>query len=203
MGSWRISASSCPFSLISICPKATDGKAHNHQSAQLIYHENEFMRRNLEIVALAALAVLIFTTARALYGPVRLPQQIPTHFAADGRADAWGPPQSLLALPIFALLLYTLMTVVARFPSAFNFPARVTPANREALEAISINMIAWLKVEVLCLFCWVQHMTIQAARSGQGSISPVFMPLTLGVVFATILWHFVAMRRAAKPASAR
>ena len=156
------------------------------------------MRRNLEIAALAALALLLFLTARALYGPGSLAQQIPTHFGINGQPDAWDSPRTLWFLPIVALLLYGLMTVVARFPSAFNFPVRVTPANRTSLETLALNMIAWLKVEVISLFCWIQYVTIQAARNGQGSISPLFMPLTLGIVFATIAWYFVAMRKAGR-----
>lgn len=160
------------------------------------------MRKKLEIGCLTALAVFAFLTAHAFYGPTRLPDKIPVHFTIDGHADGWGSPLSLLSLPIVALALYLLMTVVARNPGAFNYPVRVTPANRARLESIALDMIAWLKFEVLCLFVWIQHMTIEAARQGQGSISPFFMPVVLGVIFATILWHVWAMRKTASPASA-
>jgi hypothetical protein len=42
--------------------------------------------------------------------------------------------------------------VVARFPSAFNFPVGVTAENRPLLEALTLDMIAWLKMEMVCLF---------------------------------------------------
>ena len=90
------------------------------------------------------------------------------------------------------------MTGVARFPAAFNFPVRVTPANRPRLEALALEMIAWLKAEVLCLFAWVQQTAVASARSSQAHLSPWFMPVTLGAVFATIGWYIAAMRRAAK-----
>jgi uncharacterized membrane protein len=156
------------------------------------------MRRYLEIAALAALALLLFITIRALYGPAQLPQQIPTHFTADGHADAYGSPSSLFMLPLVALLLYVLMTVVARFPASFNFPVRVTPLNRTSLESLAINMIAWLKAELMLIFAGIQLLILRAARSGQGNISPMMMPIVLGIVFATTLWHFLAMRRAGK-----
>jgi uncharacterized membrane protein len=154
------------------------------------------MRRYLEIAAFAAVAVLLFLTLRALYGPAQLPQQIPTHFAADGNADAWGSRSSLFALPIVALALYVLMTFAARFPASFNFPVRVTPLNRAGLESLALNMIAWLKAELMLIFAGIQLLILRAARSGQGNISPFVMPIILGIVFATILWHFLAMRRA-------
>jgi len=156
------------------------------------------MRRNLEIVGLAALAAMLFIALGALFGPSQLPQQIPTHFGLDGQPDGYGSRWSLLSMPIVAVALYSLMTVVARRPSAFNYPVRVTPANRTLLESLALDMIAWLKVELVCIFAWLERVTIAAARNGQGSLSALFMPIALGVVLGTVIWYFVAMRRAAR-----
>lgn len=157
----------------------------------------EAMRRILENVSLAALVVLAVMTFDALMGPHRLPEKIPTHFNRTGEPTAYGSPQSLLGLPIGALVLYALMTMVARRPGAFNFPAKVTPTNRPKLEALAVQMIAWLKAEVVCLFAWIQHFAIEAARSGHGVLPVKFMPVTLGVVVGTIVVYFVLFRRTA------
>lgn len=156
------------------------------------------MRKILEMVSIAALAYLAWITAAVMLGPHALPARIPVHFDAAGQPDGWGSPKALLGMPIFGAFLYGLMTVVARFPAAFNFPVRVTPANRPRLEALALEMIAWLKAEVLCLFAWVQQTAVASARSSQAHLSPWFMPVTLGAVFATIGWYMAAMRRAAK-----
>lgn len=159
------------------------------------------MRKILEPIALAALAVLILITFRALYGPNRLPDSIPTHFDLAGRPDGWGSPLTLILLPAMGLFVYLLMTVVARFPSAFNYPVRVTSENRPRLQTVAIRMILWLKAELVCLFGWLQWSTIHAARHPGESLSAAhFMaPVSILLVFGTIGWHFVAMRRAAKP----
>lgn len=156
------------------------------------------MRKMLEVVSVAALGCLAWITAGAMMGPHALPGRIPVHFDAAGQADGWGPPKALLGMPVLAAVLYGLMTVVARFPAAFNFPVRVTPANRPRLEALALEMITWLKAEVLCLFAWVQETTVASARSGEAHLSPWFMPVTLGAVFATIGWYVAAMRRVGK-----
>lgn len=155
------------------------------------------MRKILETVSLAALVVLVAITASALLGPNKLPDQIATHFNMAGEANGWGSPRSLLGLPLGALALYGLMTLAARRPQAFNFPTRVTPLNRPRLEALALQMVSWLKAEVICLFAWIQHFTIQAARSGQGALPAGFMPVTLGVVLGTVLVYFVLFRKAA------
>ena len=156
------------------------------------------MRRTLEAIGLAALAVLFWVTYRALNGPDPLPARIPTHFDFAGQPNGWGSPSSLLLLPAVALVIYLSITLVSRFPSAFNYPVRVTPENRAQLEALALGMVAWLKVELVCLFAWIQWSTIEAAQHGQGGLSSALLPVSIGAIFGTVGWHIVAMFRAAR-----
>ena len=157
----------------------------------------------MEILSLAALAVILVVTALAFYGPERLPAIIPTHFNAAGQPDGWGSPRTLLLFPVIGAGLYLLMTWVARHPSAFNFPVRVTPRNRQQLEALALSMIAWLKAEVLCILAAVQWSAIRAISHPQPGLTLVVMPILLVVVFATIIGHIAAIFRAARAASHR
>jgi uncharacterized membrane protein len=158
------------------------------------------MRKTLEATSLGALAVLAWITCRALYGPDSLPDRIPTHFDFAGRPNGWGSPSGLLLLPAVAVALYLGMTVVARFPSTFNYPVRVTTENRSRLEALALGLIVWLKTELVCLFTGIQWTTVQAARHpGEGlSVLLAMVPVYILVVLGTIAWHFVAMIRAGR-----
>jgi len=156
------------------------------------------MRKSLEAAALVLLCLTWGRTANALFGSDSLPAQIPIHFDLAGRPDRWGTPQMLWLIPLMAAVIYSLMTLVARYPSAFNFPMRIKPATRPRLEAIALNLISWLKVEVLGLFFWIQFQAIQYARKGRGELSPAFLPLVLMAIFGTIGGHIIAMRRAGR-----
>ena len=155
------------------------------------------LRKILEYVSLAGVLYIAWITADALFGPRRLGGRVPMHFDAAGNADAWGSPWALVVLPLVAIGIYALMTVVSRRPAAFNFPVRVTPRSRPRLEALAVEMIGWLKAEVICLFAWIQTVTIETVRHGGGHLPPFVVPLVLVAVFATILSYIVAMRRAA------
>jgi uncharacterized membrane protein len=159
------------------------------------------MRQSLEAIGLAALAVLFWITYRALCGANPLPDRIPTHFNLAGQPDGWGSPAMLLLLPIMAVAIYLLITVAARFPSAFNYPVRVTAENHAQLQELALSMIAWLKAEVACLFTWIQWSTIEAARHSRSGLSPALLPISIAAVFGTVGWHFVAMRRAGRAES--
>jgi Protein of unknown function (DUF1648) len=155
------------------------------------------MRKALETASILGLVALAWMTIAALAGPHRLPSRVPTHFDVTGQPTGWGSPWMLLTLPIVACGLYFLMTLVARYPSTFNYPVRVTQANRQRLQDLALGMIAWLKAEVVWLMACVQMVTVRAARLGWGGVPVWLMPLALGAVFGTIIGHVVAMRRSA------
>ncbi|HTB97188.1 MAG TPA: DUF1648 domain-containing protein [Terracidiphilus sp.] len=155
------------------------------------------MRKILEVVGLFALGILFWITWSALYGPDRLPDRVPTHFDAAGNPNGWGSPAGMIILPVIAAGVYLLMSVVARFPSAFNYPVRVTPLNRARLQEITLTMIAWIKVEMVCLFAVLQWVFVQSARNSDGRLFPKVLPVFLFLIFSTVAAHLVALFRAA------
>jgi uncharacterized membrane protein len=161
------------------------------------------MRRVLEFVSLAALAAIFVVTALAFYGPARLPDRIPTHFNVAGQADAWGSPHILLLFPAIAAAIYLLMSWVARHPSAFNYPVRLTPRNYQRLEDLALAMIAWLKAEVVGFFACIQWSAIHAARHPGHGLSLLLMPALLASVFGTIIGYVAAMFRTGRAPSRR
>jgi len=155
------------------------------------------MRKLLHILALAALAFLLWTTYAALYGPNRLADRIPTHFGLDGQPDAWGQPRMLLLLPAIAVFLYLLMTLVGRYPASFNYPVRVTALNSARLQRIALNMIAWLTAETAALFAALQYFIVLAVRTQRNALPPALMIVAIVLIFFTMAIHISAMRRSA------
>lgn len=156
------------------------------------------MRTFLKLASFAAVVVSWGITAWAITGPHRLPGRIPTHFDIAGQPNGWGTPGMLWLLPAIPTVIVALMSLVARNPRAFNYPVRVTPATRPRLEAITLDLIAWLQLEIAMTVLWIQDAIIEAARSGRNGLSPWFVPVTILVVMGTIAWHirriFVASR---------
>ena len=156
------------------------------------------MRKLLEAISLLALGIQISFTIRALFGSDRLPERVPTHFDAAGNPNGWSSPTMLLMLPAVAVTIYLLFTVVSQFPSAFNYPVQVTVTNRLRLQTLALDMIEWIKAEVVVLFAWMQWATIQLARHPQHGLPALMMPVALVAVFATVASYIVAMFKIAK-----
>ena len=98
-----------------------------------------------------------------------------------------------------AVSLYLVMTLVAQFPSAFNYPVRVTAENRARLQALALSMITFIKVEMVCLFAGIQWSIVDGVRQQRFTLSPALVPLSIVVIFGTVGWHIVAIFRAARP----
>jgi hypothetical protein len=155
------------------------------------------MRKILEAMSFAAVVVLWDFTLRSVAGAHKLSGTIPIHFDIAGRPDRWGTPNMLWLMVAIATSMYVLMTIVARFPSTFNFPAHVTPSNRSRLEALAVDMLAWIKAETMWLLALVQVFAVETARSGRNGLPAVLFPLGIAVVFGTIAIYAIVMRRAA------
>ena len=76
-----------------------------------------------------------------------------------------------------------------------------TALSRPRLEALTVQMMAWAKAELACLFLYIQWCIIQSARHGNAALSPAMMPLFLVAVFVTVAVHALAVFRAAGPGS--
>lgn len=145
------------------------------------------MRKTLELIGLGMLAALYWITWAALNGPDHLPDRVPTHFDISGNPNAWGSPRILLLLPFVATGVYLLITVLAIIPATrVNLPVRVTPETLPFIRLQTRNMISWIKVEMICLFTYVQWSIIQAARNREFHMSPLMIPIFLVCVFGTV-----------------
>jgi uncharacterized membrane protein len=155
------------------------------------------MRKLLEALGLAGLAVLVWLTYSALYSQNRLPDRVPTHFDAAGNANAWGSPHMMIIMPLIALAIYLLLTVIAWFPSAFHYPVRVTPELLPRLQSCTVSMLAWIKVEMMWLFALLQWAFIHSARTGDGRVFAEILPGVLVVILGTVGWHIFVLLRTA------
>lgn len=119
-----------------------------------------------------------------------LPEKIPTHYNFSGQADAWGSKSAPLYLPGAALLVWILLTVVSFFPSLWNYPVKVTPENAEFLYRCSLNLMVFLKLELIILFSCITYFAINTKNL------PVWLtPVALAVIFASVLFPVIKMFR--------
>ncbi len=121
----------------------------------------------------------------------RLPETVPVHFGADGRADAWGAPSSLLLLPALGVVLYLGLSVLQRYPQIYNYPTIVTRENAAALYRTGRQFVLGAKLFVTMTFAIIFYGSVSPALGGREVLGPWFLPAVL-VSLAALLGVFIA-----------
>lgn len=132
-----------------------------------------------EIIGLIGIACLIILP---IYFYNDLPDQIPTHFNALGKVDSYGNHGFIWLLPAIGLFLYIGLTVLNKFPFAFNYPTKVTNDNAERLYIIGTRTVRLLKIIVVLLFVFLNFKTIEIALNKSTEIGKLYLPIFLSVL---------------------
>jgi len=132
-----------------------------------------------EIIGLIGIACLIVLP---IYFFNDLPDQIPKHFNALGQVDSYGNRGIIWLLPAVGLFLYIGLTVLNKFPSAFNYPTKVTNDNAERLYTLGARIIRLLKIIVVLSFVFLNFKTIQIALNKSTEIGKFYLPIFLAVL---------------------
>jgi uncharacterized membrane protein len=144
----------------------------------------------------ASLVGLVLMVSCLIYYWPLLPETIPTHFGFSGEADGWGSKTILLILPVAALGLFIILTVLGFFPHTYNYPCKVTEKNARDQYRLARTLLGCLKVEVIWMFLYLVWMSAVVALGHAGGLHPVFAPVFMVIVFGTIGIYFYLSLRA-------
>ena len=115
-----------------------------------------------------------------------LPDQIPKHFNALGQVDSHGNRGIIWLLPAIGLFLYVGLTILNKFPFAFNYPTIITNENAEKLYTIGTRTVRLLKVIVVLSFVFLNFKTIEIALNKSTEIGKFYLPIFLAVLIILI-----------------
>ncbi|MBL7137312.1 MAG: DUF1648 domain-containing protein [Bacteroidales bacterium] len=142
----------------------------------------------LEILAIVSLLGFIGFT---LYFISRLPDSVPTHFDASGKPDDFGSKASLWMLPVVALVLYAILSLVSRIPEKFNYPVKITQANARRQYTLGVRLIRCLKLAMILMFFFISYKTVMVAQANSGGLGIWFFPVLIGIILIPIIIYFI------------
>ena len=103
-------------------------------------------------MTIAGGCLLLASTTFIIAGWSAIPDRIPVHFNFAGEPNGYGGRTSLIILLLVAWMVFVSMTVVAKLPSTWNIPVKVTAQNRARLYSITRTMLETLKFFITLLF---------------------------------------------------
>ena len=135
---------------------------------------------------LIGLWVLVFINFQGL------PETIPIHFNAAGKADGFGNKWNMLTLPIVASVLYIGMTILNKYPHVFNYPTEVlTEENALKNYTMATRLLRVLKLVLVIIFSLIVFRTIQNINGTAEGLGVWFLPLTLGMIFIPMAYYII------------
>ncbi|MDE5419597.1 DUF1648 domain-containing protein [Labilibaculum sp. DW002] len=147
-----------------------------------------------EIIGVVGIACLIFLP---IYFYADLPNIIPKHFNTLGQVDSYGKRGVIWLLPTIGLVLYVGMTILNKYPFAFNYPTKVTYDNAERLYTLGTRTVRLLKVVVTLSFLFLNFKTIEIALNradGIGKFYLLIFLIVLGTLIGTMIYKMTKNR---------
>lgn len=142
-----------------------------------------------------SVVVLVHSIVYLILKWTDLPETIPIHFDGRGNADGWGSRAFLLFMPLLSMFLFIGLSLLSKIPHKFNYPGPITPQNAAHQYRAAKSLLSWIKVELVILFGYLQWSIIQNAGGHSSGLGIWLLPVTLVVVFGTVIIHIVRMRK--------
>lgn len=136
-----------------------------------------------EALAAAALLLTLLFFAK-LFPP--LPATVPTHFDFSGKADGWGSKNTEFLILGIDVGLYALITIVCRFPRAFNMPVTITRENAAREYRLGRISLEAAKLVITTGMLFVIWSTLSGAAGRTNSLGLWFLPVFLCALAAAV-----------------
>ena len=144
-------------------------------------------------------------TLLGVFGPVMwlcviwrsLPVMLPSHFGLDGTPNAYASRNVVWAIVGISVVMYFSMLVLQRFPHRMNLPRPPGDPERKRMEALGVEMIGWLRLELAWTFAYLLWEVVEVGTHHSEGLGTAFLFVSIGVTMATIAWFVVRMKRPA------
>ncbi len=128
----------------------------------------DYLIQGIGILGLLTLIIL------PVYYYDQLPDVIPSHYGANGKADGFSGKGIIWMLPILGLILYLGIHWLNKYPHIFNFPQKVTEENAERLYTIATKVTRFINAQIAIVFTYITYSTIQTSLGYQDGLSSNF-----------------------------
>lgn len=139
-----------------------------------------------KILNLISFLVLISMPLYLILTWKSIPDTLPTHFNGIGEADAWGGKGSLILLPVLAILIYGMITLLEHLPDVWNTGVKLTPQNQNRVLTAVYGMIVTTKLSMLLLFAWLNFCSAKCMNLGKW-----FTSISLSIVFGPMIYYII------------
>jgi len=123
-----------------------------------------------------------------------LPQMLPSHFGLDGLPNRYAPRIILWILFGIAAFVVLFLRILEGYPQTFNLPKPIGDPDRPRLEAITINLLSWMQLEIACLFAYITWSIVQVGTHKSSGLGASFTLIAVTVVTLTVIYFITRLK---------
>ena len=155
-------------------------------------------------IELFLLLLIFLSFYYAITSYPNLPDKIPIHFGADGKADVWNtkslgnvlaPSYVILAMEVLFSVCTLIITKSKKDPLRFvNLPisrdrvSALPPKAKDEIIEVVLQLMVVIKSIVIAMTSYLSYSTIQIALGKQGTLGEI-MWLFIAALFVVIGWE--------------
>lgn len=113
------------------------------------------------------------------------PAIIPGHFDADGHITRYDNKAVIIIMPVIAVFIFALLSILTRYPRIYNYPSGFKKENAEAYYRSGIRLLRLVNVGIQVLFFLIQLEFYSGIKNNYLPMSwwelPVALLLTVGL----------------------
>jgi len=117
-----------------------------------------------------------------------LPEIIPIHFNASGKADGWGSKLTLFILPTIATILTIGFKLLAKIPHHFNYLIEITQENATRQYTIALKGLIYLNLAINLTFAFIVYQTISAVNYEEVELGTWFIAVFIILISLPVLY---------------
>lgn len=143
--------------------------------------------RIADVIGIIAILFMLIYTFMKYSG---LPDTVPIHFGANGEADGFGSKSTFIIWPAISIGMFIFLTILERYPQAYNYPARLNEQNAEAFYRNARKILNYIKNIIAILFAYVTYEILNL----NGKLSPIFWIL-MALIFIVVIVGAIRQRK--------
>ena len=142
-----------------------------------------------------SLIIMALTAIYLVFIYQKLPNEIPMHFNFRGDVDNWGPKWTIFILWGIGLIIYLLNTSTQSIPQKYNYIVKITAENAEKQYKLAIQMMSFLKLELMVLIAYLLWAVVQNALDKMNYLNIYVMGGFVICLFSTLIIYISKSRK--------
>jgi uncharacterized membrane protein len=135
----------------------------------------------IEVLSLALLSY-IWIHLFMVYGD--LPETVPSHFNAEGKADSFSKKAFLFFIPLLTTGLYLLLFFLSKYPHLHNYTVNITEDNAAKQYRFSVTVLRIVNFLCVLMFAYINFQILLGAQTNQTHLGKGFI---ITVISASIV----------------